>query len=875
MPRIDRIRIENFRGASSPFSIAVAKQKRLVVIFGENGTGKTTIVDALDAVGNGSGGSLTTKSSTTLRTHLPTVGKKPSDMVMEVSSGPTTWTATLGKSGIATTPTPRPPIQVLRRTTLQRFIDSPPGDRYKELRHLIGVERVEKAEETLKRALDGAKQQLDTTARLVSEAEDQLVVIWQQEGCPEGTWRGWARAAATVDVAHLQERVQRSRATREVIRAAVHAKGEWEQAEAALAAAHQAVTEIEREIATAPALQATRAMALVEILGKVRRHVATGEDGDVCPVCEQAIPLAELQRSLDRRLADLIRYQELGERQRRARERLRTAGEIDERATTALREAATRLATIAERPSPEFAALSVPGALLAAFADAAERSAEQAAEAVALIEACVPLDSALQAEEDAANQAAARHTTIRALVSRVVEHRKTSLEVERIAEGLARAHEVVRLGRIEFTQRILDEVAQECNRLYAQIHPDEGIAIAKIELDQQRRASINQTMNFGGYTEIVPQAYLSEAHLDTFGFCFWLAFAKREHPGGDAVLVLDDVFSSVDAPHLTRITELIVNERVHFAQMIITTHQREWRDAIRNAHGPANLTDLIELQSWSLAQGIFSYQTQPAVEELRAALRAAPFNRQAAASTAGILLEATLNRLTFLYRSQVPRTRTNEYTLNELLDATAKLFKKLEVKHPVCDPSGQIASPLTYNSVCPAEIVDKLRRYVHVRNQVGAHHNVQGMAVSDADVRTFAELTAQLVECLVCRVCGQIPSKSTGAHLSMFVRAQAHGADVAVAVGVRSTMSGKQRLELTWIGKENRPRLEPRILLEDPDALPPRRPPRHRPRSLRQSPDLRRQPARAQGAGSGVRRQGQMRLHRPTLQHRQRLHPLR
>lgn len=29
-------------------------------------------------------------------------------------------------------------------------------------------------------------------------------------------------------------------------------------------------------------------------------------------------------------------------------------------------------------------------------------------------------------------------------------------------------------------------------------------------------------------------------------------------------------------------------------------------------------------------------------------------------------------------------------------------------------------------------------------------------------------------------------------------------------------MMQKQRLELTWIGKENRPRLEPRILLEDP-----------------------------------------------------------
>ena len=29
-------------------------------------------------------------------------------------------------------------------------------------------------------------------------------------------------------------------------------------------------------------------------------------------------------------------------------------------------------------------------------------------------------------------------------------------------------------------------------------------------------------------------------------------------------------------------------------------------------------------------------------------------------------------------------------------------------------------------------------------------------------------------------------------------------------------MSRKQKLELTWIGKEHRPKLEPRILLEDP-----------------------------------------------------------
>ena len=30
-------------------------------------------------------------------------------------------------------------------------------------------------------------------------------------------------------------------------------------------------------------------------------------------------------------------------------------------------------------------------------------------------------------------------------------------------------------------------------------------------------------------------------------------------------------------------------------------------------------------------------------------------------------------------------------------------------------------------------------------------------------------------------------------------------------------MSKNQRLELTWIGKEIRPKLEPRILIEDPE----------------------------------------------------------
>jgi len=53
--------------------------------------------------------------------------------------------------------------------------------------------------------------------------------------------------------------------------------------------------------------------------------------------------------------------------------------------------------------------------------------------------------------------------------------------------------------------------------------------------------------------------------------------------------------------------------------------------------------------------------------------------------------------------------------------------------------------------------------------------------------------------------------------------------------------NGKTKLELTWIGKETRPRLEPRILIETPVRAPGANPSRSRP----QVPD--REPQRAPG----------------------------
>lgn len=80
-------------------------------------------------------------------------------------------------------------------------------------------------------------------------------------------------------------------------------------------------------------------------------------------------------------------------------------------------------------------------------------------------------------------------------------------------------------------------------------------------------------------------------------------------------------------------------------------------------------------------------------------------------------------------------------------------------------------------------------------------------------------------------------------------------------------MASKTKLELTWIGKETKPKLEPRILLEDPEKS---YHASHRvtdhdifDNRLIFGDNL----LAPQSVGTGVHRQDQVHLHRPALQY--------
>ena len=53
-----KLTIECLRGSIRPFTLAFEKGKKLTIIYGENGTGKSTICDAFEFLGKGKVGSL-------------------------------------------------------------------------------------------------------------------------------------------------------------------------------------------------------------------------------------------------------------------------------------------------------------------------------------------------------------------------------------------------------------------------------------------------------------------------------------------------------------------------------------------------------------------------------------------------------------------------------------------------------------------------------------------------------------------------------------------------------------------------------------------------------------------------------------------------
>ncbi len=89
---LTKLTIAHLRGAVEPFELPFEKGRKLTIIYGENGTGKSTICDALEFLSKGKIGSLDNRGlGSNITRYWSTVSKKPADVSVILDAAGATW----------------------------------------------------------------------------------------------------------------------------------------------------------------------------------------------------------------------------------------------------------------------------------------------------------------------------------------------------------------------------------------------------------------------------------------------------------------------------------------------------------------------------------------------------------------------------------------------------------------------------------------------------------------------------------------------------------------------------------------------------------------------------------------------------------------
>ncbi len=767
---LQNLSIRAFRGATQLVDIAF-EDKPVVMIFGENGTGKSTIVDAIDFVCNEHAGAIDWKQATPVKDYLPALGCSGSDLEVHLKWSAQSFKATLnGSKAMVSGSTPRPKAKILRRAQILEIIDTQPAERYKAFSRFVAVPNVEKAETTLREADRVTREEFNAAAQYLETAREALTRLYKEAGSPKPNIKTWAKSKSDTDPKKLNDRVRHIDALNSSITTLKRGLEALNQAKSQASTQLEAVQSFTIDLQAAEEASDAAKNDLLKLLDSAEKYLTDHAETTLCPVCEQGIDRMELLgRLAARKLA--------GSQVVEANRKLDTAREKEKRAQTLLENEEKRFLVASAELAKSFygSRLTIIQngniawdrfALFIADQDPAQ-SPESLALAEELLTACTGFENGLRTERETVSKEIEDLRAIKIQYGATLKYAKQAKQLESQSQRLSALLSIVEKKRKAFVDDALDSIRLCVDTLYSKLHPGENIGDIKLQLDPRRRGSLNVSSRFESEQGVPPQAYYSEAHLDTLGICIFIALAERDS-SGDTLLVLDDVLTSADEAHIQRFIAMIHDEVK--LPVLITTHYRPWRDKYRYAKGPVANVQLIELLAWSKLKGIRHTKTKLEIDSLRDLLAADPIDRQAVASKAGVLLEAGLREICLLYRCKLPLDAEGRHTLGDYLSG---LDSKLRAVMK-CISTKQASSGSTTTDVTTTlrPLLEAIESTTIVRNLVGAHFNPLGMNLVDSEVKEFATATITLLDALVCHSCGELPRKNQGSYFTCGCKAQ-------------------------------------------------------------------------------------------------------
>ena len=602
--RIEQIEMSCFRGATTATHVDLDPSKPFTLIYGENGAGKSTIVDAIDFVLNEDYGSLNDRSSTKPKAHIPALGTGAASVEVSIVAGGSRWTGRLAASGPNTKGSShRPDVTVLRRSQVLQFVNEAPRKRYEALRSFIALPGIEASEAALRTACKIKAEEYRDAANAKEIANESLMRLWAEEGRPEHSAGDWAKLQVAKDSSTLQRSVATLDEILRAFEAATTAHDRLLASDERLKPEMQVLSAAEQELKRIEDEADAGAASLISLLEETERFLKSRASVEACPVCESSERASGLKDQVASRLSamkNLVSAKRAVDEARRKLEQLRTLAADAEKAF---------LITVRGMWLDNAATLSKGSGVPvdpAHYEILREESPEPCgssalAEAESLWRIVADCRERIAARRDRDHKTLHQLTAISGYFTTVETKGREAKRLEGVSKRLNRLLEIVEGHRKQYVDNVLGSIEGLVEQMYSKLHPGEGLGGIRLHLKPNVAGSLEFESQFQGKEGIPPQAYFSDSHLDTLGICVFLALA-RHFNRDNSVVVLDDVITSADSNHLDRLIDLLVEEAAHLNQLIVTTHHRPWFERFRQTS--SDRVSLIELAPWSLSRGI-------------------------------------------------------------------------------------------------------------------------------------------------------------------------------------------------------------------------------------------------------------------------------
>lgn len=295
-------------------------------------------------------------------------------------------------------------------------------------------------------------------------------------------------------------------------------------------------------------------------------------------------------------------------------------------------------------------------------------------------------------------------------------------------------------ARKDTVQKIVVGIGEETNRLYSALHPQEKIGSVALKVPPRGDGSISMDSQFFDKRGDA-RLYFSESHLDTLGVALFLALRKKQAAADPhfKLLVLDDVFHSVDSRHRLRAARMILKEFGDH-QFIITTHDSVWFSLLQEAVNDFGLRDKVMLRrisDWTLETGPI-WGDHEAEYAFLTSDRIKTAQPPDIAVKAGRLLEEILKPLCEQLNLAVPFRYSRRYDLGALWPA----FRSAGNKHPGFAAKNK-------------DLLETLELTDWIRNEIGAHSNPSPAPPTMDEAKRFAEAVVALYQATRHADCGR------------------------------------------------------------------------------------------------------------------------